>query len=278
MTYVDRHMLFSVVNIRTKAPKLTAILKSLYTDTCASIKNTDDIFQGGIESSVLFNIYMDFVFRCVEQEVLKKYPNTGLKYSYHIKSESSTREQRSVHKMSGSDRLRMLLYADDIVLFCEDVQELQSILRIYDETFSRFGLTIATEKTQTLSFNVPEEVMNAKSLISLREEPIENVRRFKYLGHVLSNEVSNNASTFLNHQISSAFSKWNEMKSVLLDKRIFLSTRVKLLEACVRSRLLYSVQAWQLNVKEMQKLESIWCGFLCCMVKGGFSRANAPKN
>ena len=79
---------------------------------------------------------MDFVLRCVEHEVLKKYPNTGLKYScYRIKSESSTREQRSVHKMSGSDRLRMLLYADDIVLFCEDVQELQSILRIYDETF-----------------------------------------------------------------------------------------------------------------------------------------------
>ena len=77
-------------------------------------------------------------------------------------------------------------------------RELQSILRIYDETFSRFGLTIATDKTQTLSINVPEEVMNAKSLISLREEPIENVRSFKYLGHVLSNEVSNNASAFLN--------------------------------------------------------------------------------
>ena len=120
--------------------------------------------------------------------------------------------------------------------------------------------------------------MNAKSLISLREEPIENVRRFKYLGHILSNEVSKYASAFLNHQISSAFSKWNEMKYVLLDKRIFLSTRVKLLEACVRSRLLYSVKAWQLNAKEMQKLESIWCGFLRRMVKGGFSRTNAPKN
>ena len=120
--------------------------------------------------------------------------------------------------------------------------------------------------------------MNGKSLISLREEPIENVRRFKYLRHVLSNEVSNNVRAFLKHQISSAFSKWNEMKSVLLDKRIFLSTREKLLEACVRSRLLYSVQALQLNAKEMQKLESIWCGFLRRMAKGGFSRANAPKN
>ena len=68
------------------------------------------------------------------------------------------------------------------------------------------------------------------------------------------------------------------MKSVFLDKRIFLSTRVKFLEACVRSRLLYSVQAWQLGAEEMPKLESVWSGFLRCLVKGGVSRKNAPKN
>lgn len=68
------------------------------------------------------------------------------------------------------------------------------------------------------------------------------------------------------------------MKAVFLDKRIFLTTRIKFLEACVRSRLLYSVQAWQLNSREMQKLECVWHGFLRRMVKGGFSRKNAPKN
>ena len=282
--HVDRNMLFSVVDIQTKAPKLTSILKSLYTGTKAAIKNTVDSFQvdtgcrqGGIESPVLFNIYMDFVLRCVEHEVLLKYPETGLKYSYHIKSESSNREQRSIHKISGNERLCMLLYADDIVLFCEDINELNNIIKIYDETFSRFGLTIATDKTKTISFNVPEEIMNAESLITLGNEPIENVRNFKYLGHLLSNEISNTAA-FVNHQIASAYSKWNELKSILLDRRIFLSTRMKFLEACVRSRLLYSVQAWQLNAKEMQKLESVWSGFLRRMVKGGFIRKNAPKN
>ena len=155
--HIDRNMLFSVLAIRTKAPKLTAILKALYTGTIAAIKHTIDQFQvhtgcrqGGIESPVLFNIYMDFVLRCAEHQVLIKHPNTGLKYSYHIKSESSTRKQRSVHKLSANDRLRMLLYADDIVLFCEDIDELQSVLNIYDETFSRFGLTIAIKLKQYL--------------------------------------------------------------------------------------------------------------------------------
>ena len=68
------------------------------------------------------------------------------------------------------------------------------------------------------------------------------------------------------------------MKAVFLDKRIFLATRIKFLEACVRNRLLYSVQAWQLNSTGMQKLECFWHDFLRRMVKGGFSRRNAPKN
>ena len=67
------------------------------------------------------------------------------------------------------------------------------------------------------------------------------------------------------------------MKSVFLHKMIFLSTRVKFLEACVRSRLLYSVQAWQLGAEEMRKLKLVWCGFLKHLVKGGFSRKIAPK-
>ena len=66
----------------------------------------------------------------------------------------------------------MLLYADDIVLFYEYIDELNDILNIY----SRFGRTIAIDKTPTLAYNVSEDVMSSKSLISLRNQPIENVR------------------------------------------------------------------------------------------------------
>ena len=282
--HLDRDMLFRVLDIRTKAPLLIAILKALYTETIAAIKHTTGYFQvhtgcrqGGIESPVLFNIYMDFALRCAEHEVLAKYPNTGLKYSYRINLESSTREQRKIHGLSGNDRLGMLLYADDIVLFCEDIDELQSIIIIYDKTFKRFGLTIAIDKTKTIPFNVPEEVMNLSSLINLNEQPIENVRRFKYLGHMLTNETVT-TPTYITNQISSAYIKWNELKPMLMNKQIKLSTRVKFLEAYVRSRLLYSVQAWQLNANEMRKVESVWNNFLRRMIKGGFERKNVPKS
>ena len=159
--WINRDMLFKVLEIRIKSPILVNILKVFYTGTSAAIKGSKVFFrtftgcrQGGLESQVLFNVYMDFVLRCAEHEVLQKFPNTGLEYSYRIPGHCSTREQRSIYGLSGTQRLRMILYADDIAVLCNNADELAEILRIYDKTFTRFGLKIATDKTETMTFNV----------------------------------------------------------------------------------------------------------------------------
>ena len=52
----------------------------------------------------------------------------------------------------------MILYADDIAILCKNIDELAAILNIYDQTFSRFGLQISYGKTETMAFNVPEDI------------------------------------------------------------------------------------------------------------------------
>ena len=81
----------------------------------------------------------------------------------------------------------MLLYADDIVLLCTNILELEDIVRIYDETFARFGLVVSTDKTETMAFNTPEEIASRPSLISIRNVNLKNVRKFKYLGDIITN-------------------------------------------------------------------------------------------
>ncbi len=119
--------------------------------------------------------------------------------------------------------------------------------------------------------------MAEPSLLTLNNIPLKNVREFKYLGHKISNYASTNQS-HLTNSIASAFQKWNELKFVLTDNRIKMSTRVRFLEACVRSRLVYSIQAWIPSVRESQKLETIWHGFLRKMVRGGYRRKDASDN
>ena len=280
--WINRDMLFKILEIRIKSPILVNILKAFYTGTSAAIKGSKVFFktitgcrQGGVESPIIFNLYLDFVLRCAEHEILNKFPNTGLQYSFLIPGHCSTREQRSIHGLNGIQRLRMILYADDIVLLCNDIDELSKIVDIYDKTFARFGLKISTGKTETMAFNVDEEIKAKPSLISIGSVALKNVRTFKYLGHMIIN-TDEDPSQYLNFRISSAFQKWNELKHVLTDKRIMMSTRTKILEACVRSRLLYSVQAWELSVKELRKIETIWHNFLRKMITNGFKRKNVP--
>lgn len=280
--WINRDMLFKILEIRTASPVLVKILKALYTGTSAAIKGSKQLFQvfsgcrqGGIESPIIFNIYLDFVLRCAEHEILERFPDTGLHYSYLIPGHCSTRQQRSVQGLSGVQRLRMILYADDIVLLSNDIDELSEIVNLYDATFTRYGLKISINKTETMAFNVHEEVRAKPSLIKISGTSVNNVRKFKYLGHMITN-TDEDPSCYLNFRITSAFHKWSELKHVLTDRKILISTRTRILEACVRSRLLYSVQAWEITSSELRKIESIWHNFLRRMIKNGFKRKNVP--
>ena len=105
------------------------------------------------------------MLRCVEHKILEEFSYTGLKYSFRIPGHCSNPEQRSIQGLSGIQRLRMILYADDIVLLCNDIDELSEIVQIYDKIFARFGLKISTGKTETMAFNVDEEIKSRPSLI-----------------------------------------------------------------------------------------------------------------
>ena len=60
--------------MRLQSPIIVKIVRMLYTGTTAAIKHTTTLFQtftgcrqGGIESPIIFNIYLDFVLRCAEK-------------------------------------------------------------------------------------------------------------------------------------------------------------------------------------------------------------------
>lgn len=63
------------------------------------------------------------------------------------------------------------------------------------------------------------------------------------------------------------------MEKVLCDREISAKLRPKIfLQSFVRSRICYSVQAWELKEKEIKLIESKWHGFLRRMVNLGFKR------
>ena len=124
-----------------------------------------------------------------------------------------------------------------------------------------------------LSTGMKKLELSHHSLI-LADTSVKKVRKVKYLGHLITN-TDEDPFCYINFRISSAFHKWNELKHVLTDRKILISTWTRILEACVRSRLLYNVSAWEITTSELRE-ESMWHNFLRKMIKNGFKRKNVP--
>ena len=108
--------------------------------------------QGGQESLCLFHYYFDYVLKIAAGEMDHIFPQGwGIHFEYNIPHTHTNREQRKPGKMHGKEVIRMMLYADDVVLFCKDVHEAQTILNTLNDACKRFGLNISFMKTKTQS-------------------------------------------------------------------------------------------------------------------------------
>ena len=279
--HIPRDLLFRVIQLRTGADHLVNILRKMYEDTTASIKGMQSKFdisvgcrQGGQESPVLFNWYFDFVLKIAAHAIDVAFPDGwGIDIEYNIPHTCTNRSQRAQGRMSGSEIIHWILYADDLVLFCKSIAEAEQLLSIINNTCNRFGLAVSFKKTKTQVFNQPE-LATQPSLFSVGDNVIENVQGFIYLGHSVMTEGN---GCFTEHRIARATAKYNELRRVVTDGRINLRTRRAFMHACVRTRLCYGTDACLPNEQQLQKLESCWMGFLRGMVRGGWRRRSTPE-
>ena len=57
-----------------------------------------------------------------------------------------------------------------------------------------------------------------------------------------------------------------------MNHRVYMKTRVMMLNSLVRSRLVYGCQTWNCNKTQVKRLNAAYMGFIRRMVKGGFNR------
>ena len=273
--HIPRDFLFRVLSFRTGAKLLIKLLKKIYEGTTAYIAGSKIKFdilvgcrQGGLESPTCFNYYFDFVLKVCADAIDKEFPDGwGVSFDYRVPNECTNRTQRASSKAHGIHLIKWLLYADDLVLFCTSIEQAQRILEIINDTCTRFGLTISFKKTKSMIFRDVEK-SSCKSVIKIGDYDIENVMEFCYLGHT----IYTTDGTFTDLRRASALSKFHEMTSILKDGEINMPTRRKILEASVRSRLVYATQAWWPSEAELKKLESCWYGCLRKMIRGGYRK------
>ena len=277
--HIKRSWMFKTIRQRLGEEadsKLIELLESLYSYTTTSLAETpDDIFevilgvrQGGSESPMMYNLYMDYVVRIfLEKCELDKIKFLNLKYE--IPSTATTGKRTKI----GWHTFDWVGYPDDISLAFENISDMQRALNLLSTTFNRFHLNLNVSKTKSMILNYQYIGLNyPHSISSLNGEKIENVKTFKYLGSQIKYDEANTGDAELELRIDTAESKFYELGKQFLNYRIMLNTRVKVFNALVRSRLTYACQTWNLTKKQMRHLNASYMSMIRKMVRGGYRR------
>ena len=165
-------------------------------------------------------------------------------------------------------------YADNLNLAFQDNDNLQRGLQALHETFSRYNLTINVSKTKTMILNYQhlntDSSTYPKSIAILNNIPIENVTNFRYLGDEIKYDAPSTGDAEINLRIDVSENKFYQLGKKLLNYKILLRTRVKVLNAMVRSRLTYSCQTWNVTAWQMEHINSSYSSMLQKIIKGGY--------
>ena len=116
-------------------------------------------------------------------------------------------------------------------------------------------------KMKSMILNCNEPLEYQTSIAEMDGSIIENVQLFQYLGCKIKFD-----------EPSTGKSKFYELGKNLMNYKIKLHTRVRMLNSLVRSRLTYACQSWSITRIQLNRLSLTYCAILRKMTEGGYRR------
>ena len=250
---VDRSLLWEILSLHGVNGAMLRAIQSLYGEGSSSVVRVGGSFsdcfnvasgvrQGCPLSPLLFNVFLDFAIK----RWLKAVPDSGIS----VESSMNNSAAPLVPHL-----LRVLLYADDAVVFAKDRRSLATMLLSFHRIMTECGLQVNYEKSKVMHLSVSAvqaKVADATPLQvgvevgAMVPEPVgqlEVVPSFKYLGSFLSNDglLHNEIN---NRKKAAAFCFRQLCGRVFQRKGISSKTKGSIYTSMVLSTLLYGCDAW----------------------------------
>jgi len=160
---------------------------------------------------------------------------------------------------SGHQFVKVLLYADDLVLFSQSRFHLQQALATLESYVKEVGLTVNTTKTEAMKFRRGGRSA-VKDELRLGGESLRYVNNFTYLGVTLS-VTGNSFTRHVDERVRKAMVAFTSIKN---PKKLSVSTALQLFNMKIAPTASYGIQLiWQnLSVQNMQELDKVKTAFL----------------
>ena len=196
------------------------------------VKVERGVRQGCIISPLLFNLYSEFMMKEAMEGV------EGISF--------------------GGVNITDLRYADDAVLVADKRKKLQHMIDRLNETCKAYGMEINIKKTKVMLMNKKEKQNRMKTKIRLNGVPLEQVKRFKYLGSWITEDARSDED--IRARVGMAKAAFWHNKDVMR-RNIGFKTKMKILNCYVFSILNYGCESWTWNEAMRKKIDAfeMWC-------------------
>ena len=253
---VNRPALWKVLTQTGLSKKVQRLLNILHSNTRAFIRAygklstplhvKNGVRQGCVLAPALFNIFLDHIIRTALKNstdgVTIRYTLDGVvRKRYRVKREEEIEEL-----------VQILLYADDMAIVCDCEKGLVKLVKKLDEVTQAWCLDISQEKTKILTVT---RTKNAPPInISLRNEDLENVEKFKYLGRTFTNTPD--LTPEITTRIQKASSNFYKYAGPLYRRKdISLKNKIHVLRTTAIPTLLYGSETWAPTKEHIRRLE-----------------------
>ena len=141
-------------------------------------------------------------------------------------------------------------FADDIVVNAEEEEKAGVLVDRLDRTSTRYKMEIGPVKTNVMTNNPNDFQIEIK----IKDQRLEEVENFKYLGAIISNEGSKPEILSRIAQTTAALSR---LKIIWRDKNILLASKVNLMQSLILSTFLYACESWSLTAEIERRIQAL---------------------
>jgi hypothetical protein len=209
-------------------------------------------------SPFIFNIFIDFVARCIIAEAPAE---GGVSFAYKVDGKLIP---ISSDRYAALEALPMLMYADDIAILAHSFEAVTALLLKAEEVTQRWAFTINVGKTKVLRMGKPGLDCQAGH-ITLRGEEVEMVDHFCYLGSTVTSDASIDRE--LKKRLAVAGSVFNSMRNRFWrEHALSLKSKAHFFRSCVLPTLLYGCETWTLLDPQVDKLEAFLNNCIRCVL------------
>ena len=259
---VNRNLLWAMLRrVYNFSEKFVSIIEALHKETYGVVrfegqlseeyKVESGVKQGDVLAPTLFNLFLDVIIRTA----MMKHPDAGVHIQYNL---DAPLVNNSRHKFNMSDKVQILMYADDVVLLSNDRSVLNSLIQSLSEEFTRYGLKINTQKSKIMAVRL--EADNTDTHLDNRsvhqiDGGFEEVEQYQYLGSILRNDCSIDED--IDTRIGKASIAFRSIRRLIwYQKKLKRKTKMRLFKSIIMPILLYGRETRAPLSNHVQRLQS----------------------